>query len=358
MLAATASNIVAAAHSASASDSASASASTSDPAFETTFTKMLYPGLKNGLRSKNELVRAEILSVLAYAITVLTHDATLQEMRGLLAGGDDEASFFTNVHHIQVHRRTRALRRLAEYCAGGRVRSVTIKEIFVPLVGNFVVAGGSSSSGGAGGGARGGGGGGGGGVDHQIVTEAIATMGKMAGQLKWGAYYALVQGYLRLARGKGRGVGMGMGMGMDKVEGKEKEEKEKGEKVFVRAVVAVLENFHFEMGDVEEVGKVVDGDGDDGVGEGEDDNDDDEIVLGRSTDQSDDVGTSTQRHLSKQKLPPTFEGLKTLPSGHKIQEIRELMTVPVIVTADLTKSPPVIKVYSVNPYAQEERRTA
>nr|VWO97758.1 CipC protein [Ganoderma boninense] len=90
----------------------------------------------------------------------------------------------------------------------------------------------------------------------------------------------------------------------------------------------------------------------------EDDNDDDEIVLGRSTDQSDDVGTSTQRHLSKQKLPPTFEGLKTLPSGHKIQEIRELMTVPVIVTADLTKSPPVIKVYSVNPYAQEERRTA
>lgn len=28
----------------------------------------------------------------------------------------------------------------------------------------------------------------------------------------------------------------------------------------------------------------------------------------------------------------------------------------VIVTADLTKSPPVIKVYSVNPYAQEGKR--
>ena len=92
--------------------------------------------------------------------------------------------------------------------------------------------------------------------------------------------------------------------------------------------------------------------------EDEDDNDDDEIVLGRANDQVDDVGASKQRHLSKQKLPPTFEGLKTLPSGHKIQEIRELMTVPVIVTADLTKSPPVIKVYSVNPYAQEEKRSA
>ena len=91
----------------------------------------------------------------------------------------------------------------------------------------------------------------------------------------------------------------------------------------------------------------------------EDDNEEDEIVLGRAdNDEPGEVETSKQRLLSKQKLPPTFEGLKTLPSGHRIQEIRELMTVPVIVTADLTKSPPVIKVYSVNPYAQEEKRSA
>ncbi|TBU40118.1 RNB-domain-containing protein [Dichomitus squalens] len=88
----------------------------------------------------------------------------------------------------------------------------------------------------------------------------------------------------------------------------------------------------------------------------EDDNEEDEIVLGRANDQEDDVKDSKQRLLSKQKLPPTFEGLRTLPSGHRIQEIRELQTVPVIVTADLTKSPPVIKVYSVNPYAQEEKK--
>ncbi|KAI0750788.1 RNB-domain-containing protein [Daedaleopsis nitida] len=89
----------------------------------------------------------------------------------------------------------------------------------------------------------------------------------------------------------------------------------------------------------------------------EDDNEEDEIILGRaSKDEFEEIANSTQRLLSKQKLPPVFEGLKTLPSGHKIQEIRELMTVPVIVTADLTKSPPVIKVYSVNPYAQDEKR--
>ncbi|KAI0660998.1 hypothetical protein C8Q70DRAFT_912537 [Cubamyces menziesii] len=92
----------------------------------------------------------------------------------------------------------------------------------------------------------------------------------------------------------------------------------------------------------------------------DDDTEEDEIVLGRANDKAPEEAelSSKQRMLSKQKVPPQFEGLKTLPSGHKIQEIRELMTVPVIVTADLTKSPPVIKVYSVNPYAQEERKNS
>jgi protein SSD1 len=85
--------------------------------------------------------------------------------------------------------------------------------------------------------------------------------------------------------------------------------------------------------------------------------DDDEIVLGR---ESAPVAAPPAPETSKQKLysiakhQPQFEGLKVTSAGHKIQEIRELMTVPVIVTADLTKSPPVIKVYSVNPYAAKK----
>ncbi|KAH8105861.1 RNB-domain-containing protein [Cristinia sonorae] len=86
----------------------------------------------------------------------------------------------------------------------------------------------------------------------------------------------------------------------------------------------------------------------------EDDNDEDEIVLGRV--EEDDVQGSKQRLLSKSQTQPVFEGLKTTSAGHKIQEIQEMMTVPVIVTADLTKSPPVIKVYSVNPYAAKHEQ--
>ena len=103
----------------------------------------------------------------------------------------------------------------------------------------------------------------------------------------------------------------------------------------------------------------------------DEDDQEDEIVLGRET-KEDQSEVSKQRLLSKAKVQPVFEGLKTTAAGHKTQEIREMQSVPVrhtsmppdvctcshvepqvIVTADLTKSPPVIKVYSVNPYAAE-----
>ena len=172
-----------------------------------TFLKVLYPGLKNGLRSKNELVRAEILGVIAYAVDKCQGVSSLQEMRVLLEGGDEEANFFNNILHIQVHRRSRALRRLADHCEAGQLRSTTIAEIFVPLVGNYIT---STSS-----------------IDHHLVNDAILATGRMAKQLPWGSYYALVQKYLKLSR-----------------------VKDESERVYLRALVALLDNFHFPMEDV------------------------------------------------------------------------------------------------------------
>ena len=60
----------------------------------------------------------------------------------------------------------------------------------------------------------------------------------------------------------------------------------------------------------------------------EDDGDEDEIVLER-TDKVDTNETSKQRLLSQAKVKPEFEGLRTTAAGHKIQDIRELMSVPV-----------------------------
>ena len=66
----------------------------------------------------------------------------------------------------------------------------------------------------------------------------------------------------------------------------------------------------------------------------DDDDDDDEIVIGRTSAKESPEApsvaeTSKQRLLSIAKVEPVFEGLKTPAAGHKIQEIKELMSVPV-----------------------------
>lgn len=61
----------------------------------------------------------------------------------------------------------------------------------------------------------------------------------------------------------------------------------------------------------------------------EDDDGEDEVVLGRQEQSTSEKETSKQRLLSMAKVKPVFEGLKVSPAGHKIQEIKELMTVPV-----------------------------
>ena len=69
----------------------------------------------------------------------------------------------------------------------------------------------------------------------------------------------------------------------------------------------------------------------------EEDDEDDEIVIGRTNAKEGPevlpvVEASKQGLLSMAKVEPVFEGLKTPAAGHKIQEIKELMTVPVRVS--------------------------
>src|ERR1700683_3284422 len=61
----------------------------------------------------------------------------------------------------------------------------------------------------------------------------------------------------------------------------------------------------------------------------EDEAEDDEIVLGRDDKALVEKETSKQRLYSLAKVKPEFEGLRAPSSGHKIQDIKELMTVPV-----------------------------
>lgn len=71
-----------------------------------------------------------------------------------------------------------------------------------------------------------------------------------------------------------------------------------------------------------------------------------------SSSPAEDTSTSVQRQKSASSAPLAFQGLVER-SGHRIQEIKQLQTVPVIISADLSKSPPVLIVYAVNPFARK-----
>jgi len=61
----------------------------------------------------------------------------------------------------------------------------------------------------------------------------------------------------------------------------------------------------------------------------DDDGDDDEQIMVNRTGGPQEKETSKQRLLSLAKLKPQFEGLRTNAAGHRIQDIKELMSVPV-----------------------------
>lgn len=82
-----------------------------------------------------------------------------------------------------------------------------------------------------------------------------------------------------------------------------------------------------------------------------DDEEDEALAAARRAMLSgEDARDSVQRTKSFRKEVPAFQGINDNSDGHKIQTIKELATVPVIITSDMTKSPPVLKVFAVNPW--------
>ncbi|KAH3904834.1 hypothetical protein HBI56_226880 [Parastagonospora nodorum] len=95
----------------------------------------ILPGIQNGMRESSELVRAEFLAVLEQLVKQHSQWPLVADMHVLLSE-DDEASFFSNVLHIQGHRRLRALRRLAANAS--HIKSGNIYHILLPLLEHFV----------------------------------------------------------------------------------------------------------------------------------------------------------------------------------------------------------------------------
>ncbi|BGP50054.1 Translational repressor [Rhodotorula kratochvilovae] len=84
----------------------------------------------------------------------------------------------------------------------------------------------------------------------------------------------------------------------------------------------------------------------------DDDDDDDEgdekPADGNGRDKR--VFETDQHRKSRERIPLKFEGLST-ENGHAAQTVKTLDRVPVVISADCSKSPPIIRVHAVSPFA-------
>ncbi|KAI9819100.1 MAG: U3 snoRNP protein [Phylliscum demangeonii] len=138
-------------------------------------THIVLPAVRLGVQESSELVRTEYVAVMA---VIARHFPALPDMKGmevLLAGGDEEASFFNNILHIQQHRRLRALKRLAAEAQQGRLSSTGVHRYLLPLVEHFIHQDKDAES------------------LHNLAAESVITMGALAEWLEWPQYRARVK---------------------------------------------------------------------------------------------------------------------------------------------------------------------
>ncbi|KAL4945655.1 hypothetical protein BDV06DRAFT_219051 [Aspergillus oleicola] len=145
--------------------------------FEPLVSEILFPALQAGMRHKFELTRAEFLQALGHLVKFNPTRPGVQDMHVLLVGDDEEASFFNNLLHIQQHRRLRALRRLANEAANGNLQATNISSIFIPLNEHFVFNEAADEN------------------AHNLIAEAVATIGTLAEGLDWNQFRAIFRRY-------------------------------------------------------------------------------------------------------------------------------------------------------------------
>jgi U3 small nucleolar RNA-associated protein 20 len=172
--------------------------------FQALISGIVVPSVKSGLRSKKESVMAEFVDILSQLVIRYSDHSQFADLVHL-THLDPEADFFKNVHHIQLHRRTKAFRRLASITSQMSFSQNSLSSYILPLVSHVVFSPLTSR-------------------EHNMIQEAINVIGVISLKLKWNHYYNLLKHYLHQLSHQ-----------LDI------------HRNIIRTVVAILDNFHFEI---------------------------------------------------------------------------------------------------------------
>lgn len=138
------------------------------------FKDVVLPHIRIGLRKSTEVVQTEYISVLSHTIERAKYFTELDDMKVLLFNNDEEANFFNNVNHIQLHRRQRAIKRVAEY--RNKLSENSISHYILPIIEHYSFC-----------------------LDEKlrnITNETVDTISALARCISWNQFKALLRRYI------------------------------------------------------------------------------------------------------------------------------------------------------------------
>eukprot|EP00842_Homolaphlyctis_polyrhiza_P001443 jgi/Hompol1/229/HPOL_000684-RA len=166
---------------------------------------MLLPCIKTCLKHSSLEVRSEFCSILGLLTQTFPKLVQFRDMVVLLVDGDEEASFFNNIYHLQAHRRVRAMNRLADAAKSHKISSSNLSSIFLPIILYYIFDSDRKT-------------------ESSTIQIAVSTVGACSTSLNWNHYYGLLKRIL---------------MAIPK--------RPELEKVLIRTVIEMLGGFHFDM---------------------------------------------------------------------------------------------------------------
>lgn len=134
---------------------------------------IILPNIRSGLRKNIEEIQNEYISLIAYIVTNSQYLFEIEDMKVLLHNGDEEADFFVNINHIQLHRRQRAVRRLKDYAP--KLSDNSISHYLIPMVERYVFSTEEKY--------------------RNIGNETLITIGTLSNYMSWNQYKALFRRY-------------------------------------------------------------------------------------------------------------------------------------------------------------------
>merc|ERR1719334_382160 len=125
-----------------------------------------------GIKSKEDMVRCDFIGVLQkLVLTCHPFHPRLKDLAKLTSTGDPDSDFFENVRHVQMHRRGRALARLAKQLQEQEIvlNKRNLTQLLMPLCTQYLMK-----------------------ADYvknsQLIEQAISLLGAICRVVPWAQY--------------------------------------------------------------------------------------------------------------------------------------------------------------------------